>query len=198
MIGDLVGVEAFYLTGHLLAYIYSKAVNEMSSNGPTYEHISLVPSSKDFVAELESIGRLTKLTGMVNCTFILDARIGEHFIFEFDPRPNTWHFLANSVGLDISNLYSTQDINTQESNVGVVNFVLTGRYIHYLSNYCGTGKALSSMISMSKSSSILIGKNGSLINNGFFKFLLLNYKYLSRKPFYVAPKELQRLIRHYL
>ena len=198
MSGDLVGVEAFYLNGHLLAYIYSKAVNEMSSDGPTYEHISMVPNSTDFVAALESIGRLTELTGLVNCTFILDSRSGEHFIFEFDPRPNTWHFLANSVGLDISNLYSSQNINTQESNVGIVNFVLTGRYIHYLSNYAVKRKALSGMISMSKSSSILIGKNGSLTKNRFIKFLLLNFKYLSRKPFYVAPRELQRLIRHYL
>jgi len=51
------------------------------------------------------LGRSTQAHGFVNTTFIMDSKINKHFLIEFDPRPNAWHFLAPSLGIDLISIF---------------------------------------------------------------------------------------------
>ena len=195
--GEEVGVEAFYRDGRLLGYLYSKSTGSIYHQGPSYICSYQIPDKTDFFNDLESIGSLTNLTGMVNCSFILDSISGNHFIFEFDPRPNAWHFLANELGLDISDLYSNPNYVVQTTDLITTNFVKLDRYIFFLAKTTSISRSILEIIGLSKSQLVLIGGTGKLIYSTFNKFILLFYRLISRKPFYSSPAKFQNLVRNF-
>jgi hypothetical protein len=89
--GTIIGVEAFYLDGQLVFWIFSDLVAEQSRFGPTMGRRFLDPVERDFEEALILIGRKGNVSGFVNTGFIRDSE-GRCKIIEFDARPNVWHF----------------------------------------------------------------------------------------------------------
>ena len=72
--------------------------------------------------------------GFVNATFIFDTKLNQHFLIEFDPRPNAWQFLAPILGIDLITIFTGSKSEMIETP-NKVNFriILLNRFIYYLS-----------------------------------------------------------------
>jgi len=105
IVGSEISVDAFFSNGSLVAYIYSGQIRSMSKYGPSFERRISRPPTEDFLIPLEALGRATQAHGFVNTTFIMDSKINKHFLIEFDPRANAWHFLAPSLGIDLTSIF---------------------------------------------------------------------------------------------
>jgi len=55
------------------------------------------------------MGQYTGVHGFVNTSFIFNPTLGEHVLFEFDPRPNAWHFLTHLFGMNLSQALTASD-----------------------------------------------------------------------------------------
>jgi len=105
VIGSEISVDAFFNNGNLAAYIYSDQIKSMSKYGPSFERRISRPPIEDFLVPLEALGRSTQAHGLVNTTFIMDSKTNKHFLIEFDPRANAWHFLAPLLGIDLISIF---------------------------------------------------------------------------------------------
>lgn len=92
ILGHSVAVEAFFVDGELISWIYSISEAEQSKFGPSMSRTYLNPNNREFEDILSVIGKAAEVTGFVNVSFILDSQTGNSYIVEFDPRPNVWHF----------------------------------------------------------------------------------------------------------
>ena len=64
--------------------------------------------------------------GLVNCTFILEEGSQQHFLVEFDVRPNIWHHLAPTVGMNAEKLFSApvnNQLETPLTSIRVFSFI---------------------------------------------------------------------------
>ena len=99
LIGELIGVDAFFKDGKLIAWIYTSFANTLGEFGASYRRIYQAPQKRDFESDLILLGRECGLHGMFNCTFILKNR--RHYLIEADGRPNAWHFLYSYFNIPI-------------------------------------------------------------------------------------------------
>jgi len=106
IIGDQIALEAFYWQGELTGYIYDKDVEDIALFGPSFRRVVTLPTSFDFLDSLRVIGELLQISGLVNCTFILEQDSQKHYLVEFDVRPNIWHHLAPALGMMSERLFS--------------------------------------------------------------------------------------------
>lgn len=151
VIGSEISVDAYFVNGSLGAYIYSDQVKSMTKYGPFYLRRVAQPPTEDFVKTLQTIGEFAGVHGLVNTTFIFDTKLKKHFIIEFDPRPNAWHFLAPTLGIDLVSAFTgpkSEIIETPD----VVNFriIHLNRFIYHLSEIVNPWsylKALSKILS---------------------------------------------------
>jgi len=104
IIGSDIAIEAFFVHGILRAYIYSDQVKSVSQYGVSYQRRIAQPKDLDFLSTLQSMGEYTGLHGFVNTSFKFSPTLGKHFLFEFDPRPNAWHFLTHLLGINLSKI----------------------------------------------------------------------------------------------
>lgn len=196
--GEDIGVEAFYLKGQLVGYLYSKSLGAMHPKGPSYLCDYMNPDNTDFVTDLEKIGALTELTGMVNCSFILNPKNGSHYIFEFDPRPNAWHSLAKYFEIDISALYSNGKIGKGKTIITPAKILLLGRFNFHLVNHLSIRSAFLEIFQTARSSKIILSKDGRLIQSTFSKLAILTFTLITRKCYFASPKKLQEFIKNIL
>jgi hypothetical protein len=192
IVGTEVHIDAYFANGILRAYIYTDQIKSMSKYGPAYERRIARPPIEDFLDPLEATGKFTKAHGMVNTTFIFDCKLNKHFLIEFDPRPNAWHFLAPSLGIDLVSIFSglaTEKIATPNRvDFRIVNL---DRFIYHLSdrkNPLVFAKELATIFD----SNLLVIRGHKLNGLGIFKILvvrllrILAFK-LTRKLFRILP-----------
>ena len=109
VIGSDIAIEAFFVNGILRAYIYSDQLKFVSKYGPSYQRRITRPANSDFLSTLQIMGQYTGVHGFVNTSFIFNPTLGEHVLFEFDPRPNAWHFLTHLFGMNLSQALTASD-----------------------------------------------------------------------------------------
>ena len=109
IMGSDIAIEAFFVNGILRAYIYSDQLKFVSKYGPSYQRRLTRPASTDFLSTLQIMGQYTGVHGFVNTSFIFNPTLGEHVLFEFDPRPNAWHFLTHLFGMNLSQALTASD-----------------------------------------------------------------------------------------
>ncbi len=109
IIGSDIAIEAFFVNGILRAYIYSDQIKFVSKYGPSYQRRITRPANIDFLSILQIMGQYTGVHGFVNTSFIFNPTLGEHVLFEFDPRPNAWHFLTHLFGMNLSQVLNASD-----------------------------------------------------------------------------------------
>ena len=133
--GSEISIDAYFVNGNLGAYIYSNQIKTITKYGPSYMRRIAQPQTEDFLQTLKTIGKFAGAHGLVNTTFIFDAKLNKHFMVEFDPRPNAWHFLAPILGIDLMSMFISSKSEIIEKP-NKVNFRITilSRYINYLSH----------------------------------------------------------------
>ena len=136
IIGSEISIDAYFVNGNLRAYIYSDQIKNMSKFGPSYMRRIAQPPTEDFLQSLKAIGEFAGAHGLVNTSFIFDSKLDKHLIIEFDPRPNAWHFLAPTVGIDLVSVFTgpnSEIIETPDK----VNFCIINlnRFIYFLSEF---------------------------------------------------------------
>jgi hypothetical protein len=134
------------VNGVLGAYIYSNQIKSVSNYGPSYLRRVAQPPTEDFVKTLQTIGEFAGAHGLVNATFIFDAKSSKHFLIEFDPRPNAWHFLAPTLGIDLVSVFTgpkSEMIKTP--NRVNIRIILLNRFIYYLSEFANPLKYLKAL-----------------------------------------------------
>lgn len=134
VIGLEISVDAYFVNGSLKAYIYTDQIKSMTKYGPSYLRRVAQPPTEDFVKTLQTIGEFAGAHGLVNTTFIFDAKLNKHFIIEFDPRPNAWHFLAPTLGIDLVSVFTgpKSEMITTPDRVDI-RIILLKRFIYHLS-----------------------------------------------------------------
>jgi len=136
VIGFEISVDAYFVNGSLRAYIYSDQIKSMTKYGPSYLRRISQPPTEDFVKTLQAIGEFAGAHGLVNTTFIFDAKLNKHFMVEFDPRPTAWHFLAPTLGIDLVSVFTgpnSEIIETPDKmNFRIIHL---NRFIYYLSEF---------------------------------------------------------------
>lgn len=130
--GVEIAVEAFFSNGKLTGYIYSNEIKVISPYGPSFKRLVTKPIEHDFVATLEVIGKELVVTGMVNASFILEHKSNEHFLIEFDMRPNVWHHLAAINGMDVDKLFSQDTESEIQVPLTSMPLISLHRYLTYL------------------------------------------------------------------
>ena len=134
VIGSEISVDAYFVNGFLRAYIYSDQIKSMTKYGPSYLRRVAQPPAEDFVKTLQTIGEFSGAHGLVNTTFIFDTKLNKHFIIEFDPRPNAWHFLAPTLGIDLVSVFTgPQSEMIKAPNRVDIRIILLNRFIYHLS-----------------------------------------------------------------
>ena len=134
VIGSEISVDAYFANGSLRAYIYTDQIKSMTKYGPSYLRRVAQPPAEDFVKTLQTIGEFAGAHGLVNTTFIFDAELNKHFIIEFDPRPNAWHFLAPTLGIDLVSVFTgPQSEMIKAPNRVDIRIILLNRFIYHLS-----------------------------------------------------------------
>jgi len=131
--GSEVFVDGFFINGLLKSFVYADEIKSIYKYGPSYlRRISAAPSN-DFILTLECIGRFTGANGFINATFIFDILQDKHFLIEFDPRPNAWHFLAPTLGIDLVSII-TDPVEQKIASPLTVGFriILVNRFMRHL------------------------------------------------------------------
>ncbi len=98
--GTEVSIEALFRDGRLVAYLYSEMRETMGAFGPSTARRYRTPEVKDFEAVLNYLGADGGLNGMFNVALIWSPERRAHFLFELDPRANTWHQFGPHFGID--------------------------------------------------------------------------------------------------
>lgn len=102
VVGDNVGVEAFYDRGKLVAYthcVVAKTVN--GSFGVSSERVYM-KASDEVERIIIRIGEVIGAHGFTNISLIHDTITGQYLLFEFDSRTNAWLRYGRFVGVDFS------------------------------------------------------------------------------------------------
>lgn len=103
--GELVSVEAQFVNGRLVGYLYSSMIKTFSSYGNSTERWFKPPPDRQAENSLAELGRSGELHGLANCSFIKHSQTGEHLLIEVDLRPNSWHQFGPKLGVDWIFLY---------------------------------------------------------------------------------------------
>jgi len=158
IIGTEVAVEAFFVKGVLRAYIYSDRIKCVTKFGPSYKRRIVQPPTVDFVSTIKSIGEFTEVEGLVNVSFIFNPSLRKHYLIEFDPRPNAWHFLAPSLGIELFSIFNSPDTKKIET-ANKVNFqiILLNRFIDYLSYILNPWIIVKSLFGLFTSDLVIFG-----------------------------------------
>lgn len=98
--GVEVSIEALFRDGRLAAWLYSEMRETMDDFGPSTARRYVTPELKDFEEVLNRLGAEAGLNGMFNVALIWSPARRAHFLFELDPRPNTWHQFGQHFGVD--------------------------------------------------------------------------------------------------
>lgn len=98
--GVEVSIEALFRDGRLVAWLYSEMRETMAEFGPSTARRYFTPEVKDFELVLNRLGTQSGLHGMFNVALIWSPARRAHFLFELDPRPNTWHQFGQHFGVD--------------------------------------------------------------------------------------------------
>jgi predicted ATP-grasp superfamily ATP-dependent carboligase len=98
--GTEVSLEALFRNGKLVAWLYSEMVETMGDFGPSTTRRYFMPEVRDFELVLSLLGADGGLNGMFNVAMIWSPTREAHFLFELDPRPNTWHQFGKHFGVD--------------------------------------------------------------------------------------------------
>ena len=164
IIGQEICVDAFYWEGSLTGFIYNTDICNISKYGPSYSRTITNPDNLDFLESLVTLGKYLGISGLVNCTFMLESKSREHFLVEFDPRPNVWHHLAKYLGLDLSQLFNADKFNTLQTSARSAHVLSLDRYLQFLEknlNFKNFSKLIEFIFS--KSMYIFESPNASII-----------------------------------
>ncbi len=108
--GRTISVEALFMDGRLLGWLYSEALAYSAPNGPSSIRRFVDPPSRDFETLLNRVGAKAKLEGFFNCSLMWNESKGSHFLFEVDPRPNAWFQFGPQLGVDWAALMRGEDV----------------------------------------------------------------------------------------
>ena len=106
--GECIFVDAFYFEGKLIWWIFSLPKLEQTKNGPSISRLYLAPQDRSFAQILIKLGAFGNISGFVNASFFADPISGRTLIFEFDTRPNMWHFCYGFFGVDFARLWCNE------------------------------------------------------------------------------------------
>jgi hypothetical protein len=130
---------------------------------------------------------------------MLESNSMEHFLVEFDPRPNVWHHLAKYLGLDVSQLFNVDKSNTLQSPEGSTHVLSLDRYLQFLEkniNFKNFSKLIEYVFS--KSIYVLESPDASIIFKLRFVVKTLGRRAvfnLVKYAFRKSPKSFQELIK---
>lgn len=97
--GQPIGVEALYIKGQLVAYIYGVGLSSEAQWGVFMRrHYTPAPFMQK---PLQELGKNFGLNGFVNLSYIKD-HAGQHCLIEMDARPNAWISYGKFVGVDFA------------------------------------------------------------------------------------------------
>ena len=130
--GEQIAIEVFYWNGELTGYIYNQEIEDMNLYGPSFHRVPSTPMVLDFLDALRLMGTGLSMHGLVNCTFMFDAKTQTHHLVEFDTRPNVWHHLAPLLGLNATKLFSKPITQTVETNVSAFRLISLGRFTQFV------------------------------------------------------------------
>ncbi len=112
--GDIIGVEALFRNGNVLAYALSVILNNVAGEFSISRERKYIPASPHLEAFLAEIGSKLGLNGFCSMTLMQSSRTKEYYLIEADLRPQTWYRIATLVGVDFSlailNYLSEKDI----------------------------------------------------------------------------------------
>jgi hypothetical protein len=103
--GELIPVEAQFVNGQLVGYLYSSVLKTFSPYGHSTQRWFKSPPDRQAENSLAELGRAGALHGLANCSFIRDSRTGKHLLIEVDLRPNSWHQFGPKLGVNWISLY---------------------------------------------------------------------------------------------
>jgi hypothetical protein len=103
--GQPVSVEAQFMNGQLVGYLYSSMIKTFSPYGSSTERCFMAPPDRQAENSLAELGQAGALHGLANCSFIRNIRTGEHLLIEVDLRPNSWHQFGPKLGVDWVSLF---------------------------------------------------------------------------------------------
>ncbi len=99
--GDLVGVEALFREGNLLAYNFS-IVSKNVTGEFSVSCERQFKECREIEKNLVEIGSRLSINGFTSATFIFDKAKQKYYLIEADLRPQVWFPLAKFVGVDFS------------------------------------------------------------------------------------------------
>lgn len=199
ILGEEIYVEAFYWEGILTGYIYNKDVRNISTYGPSYSRLVAAPGNLDFLNSLVTLGKNLEISGLVNCTFILESNSNEHYLVEFDPRPNVWHHLAKYLEFDLPQLFEIGKYNFVQTPARFAQVFSLDRYINFLERNLEIKNILRLLrIIFSNSIYVLEFPNDSILYK--FKFVAIKFARIScfnlmKNLFRKMPRSFQDLIK---
>lgn len=105
--GDLCAVEAQFVNGQLVGYLYSTVLQTFSLFGNSTDRLFTAPPDNQVEVALSTLGDAGGLHGLANCSFMLNSKTGELLLIEVDMRPNIWHQYGPKLGVDWVALYKS-------------------------------------------------------------------------------------------
>ena len=109
----LYSVEAFFQDGQLCGWMFSEIEELVSEFGVSIARTYLNPKDRSFTEILCKFGKSTGANGFASCSFFYSRERG-YLLFEADLRPNAWHYLFDTFGMDLKSVYGKEFIeNTQ-------------------------------------------------------------------------------------
>lgn len=103
--GELCAVEAQFVQGQLVGYLYSTVLKRFSQLGNSTDRLFTTPPDDQVEIALATLGKAGCLHGLANCTFIREASTSEYLLIEVDLRPNIWHQFGPKLGVNWVSLY---------------------------------------------------------------------------------------------
>ena len=107
----LYSVEAYFWNGHLTGWMFSEIVESVSEFGISFARKYFNPEDRSFIEILNQFGKLAKVTGFASCGFFHSQEYG-YLLFEADLRPNAWHFLFDSLGINLNSRFVAKEATT--------------------------------------------------------------------------------------
>jgi hypothetical protein len=104
---QLYSVEAFFKFGHLCGWMFSEVIESVSEFGGSIARKYLLPQDDSFIDILCEFGKSAEIHGFVNCGFFHSKERG-YLLFEADLRPNAWHHLFDTFGMDIKSVFRNE------------------------------------------------------------------------------------------
>jgi len=103
--GDLCAVEAQFVEGQLVGFLFSTVLKTFSPFGTSTDRLFTAPPDDQVELALRKLGEAGEFHGFANCTFIKNYQTGEFLLIEVDLRPNIWHQYGPKLGVDWVALY---------------------------------------------------------------------------------------------